>query len=431
MNESLVIRKLNARLLPFLMLCFFVAILDRVNIGIASLTMNQDLGFGPEVFGFGAGIFFFGYFFFEIPSNLVLSKVGARKWIARIMISWGIVSIAMMFVNSVTTFYVLRVLLGVAEAGFYPGIIFYITTFYPAKHRTRALGFFQMASPIAVMIGSPISGLLLGLNGVLDIKGWQWLFLLEGIPAIVLGFLCFTFLVDSPKKAKWLSKDEQDWLVDSIEAENKQKDLGHLSFIQLFKKPQFLLQVFVYFCIVIGLYGVSFWLPQIIQSTSASSNLVVSFLSAVPSLFAAVAIYFVAKSSQKTGENKLHSAISLIIGGIGLLISAFTAQPVISLLALAIASAGIQASIPPFWGFPSKLFVGAAAAGAIATINSFGNLGGFVGPYVVGYLKESTGVMQSGLVFLACVLFLGAAMTFFLKTKITDQGNTIPLKKAE
>lgn len=432
MNESLVMRKLNLRLLPFLMLCFFIAILDRVNIGIASLTMNQDLGFGPEIFGFGAGIFFFGYFLFEIPSNLILEKVGARKWIARIMISWGIVSIAMMFVNNVTTFYILRVLLGVAEAGFYPGIIFYLTTFYPAAHRTRALGFFQMASPIAVAIGSPISGMLLGMDGILEMKGWQWLFLIEGIPAIVLGFLCFKFLVDSPRKANWLTKEEQEWLTAKIESENKQKDLGHLKFGQLFSKPQFIMQVVVYFCIVIGLYGVSFWLPQIIKSTSASSNLVVSFLSAVPSIFAAAAIFFVAKSSQKTGENKLHAAIPLIIGGIGLLISAFTANPVISLLALAIASAGIQASIPPFWGFPSKLFVGAAAAGAIATINSFGNLGGFVGPYVVGYLRESTGLMQAGLVFLACVLFLGALITFFLKTKVNEKGASLTnLKKAE
>jgi ACS family tartrate transporter-like MFS transporter len=369
MNESQVIKKLNVRLLPFLALCFFVSILDRVNIGIASLTMNQDLGFGPEVFGFGAGIFFFAYFLFEIPSNLILSKVGARKWIARIMITWGIISIGMMFVTGAKSFYTLRILLGVAEAGFYPGIIYYITSFYPAKHRTKALASFQLGSPIAVAIGSPIGGMLLNLQGAMGLKGWQWLFLIEGIPAIILGIVCLYVLVDSPSKAKWLTKQEQDWLIDTMAKDNEQKGLGHLSFGQLLKKPQFLMQVLVYFCIVIGLYGVTFWLPLIIKATSASSNLVVSFLAAIPSIAAAIAIYFVAKSSQKKGEHKLHSSIPLIIGAIGLLVSAFTSQPVISLLSLAVAAAGIQSAIPPFWGFPSKLYSGVAAAGAIATIN--------------------------------------------------------------
>lgn len=429
--EQAVVSKVNRRLLPFLMLLFFVAILDRVNIGIASLQMNEQLGFTAQIFGLGAGIFFIGYFICEVPSNLILEKVGARKWIARIMVTWGIVSVAMMFVTSPTMFYVLRFLLGAAEAGFYPGIIFYITTFFPVKNRTKALGIFQIGSPIAVALGSPVTGLILGLDGMWGLHGWQLVFLLEGIPAVILGFVCLSYLTDSPEKANWLTQDEKEWLMNELKKENTKKE--HISFFQLFKKPQVWLQSFVYLCIVVGLYGVTFWLPQILSQSSGQSDLVVSFLSSVPSIFAIFGIFFVAKYSEKTGKQKLFATTSCFIGAAALVSSAFIGNPYLSLLALAVAAAGIQSAIPAFWTFPTAMFTGAAAAGAIATINSVGNLGGFVGPNVVGYLSETTGSLQSGLIFLGIVLCAAGIGAIFLKKTNNDSESGInqPLKKAQ
>lgn len=415
MVEQQAIRKLQRRLLPFLMLAFFVAILDRVNISIAALTMNKDLGFSNEVFGLGAGIFFLGYVLFEIPSNMIMEKVGARRWIARIMITWGVISVLMMFVNSVPTFYALRILLGIAEAGFYPGIIYYLTRFFPYEYRTKAFGTFQMASPIAVAIGSPISGLILNLDGIWGLKGWQWVFLIEGLPAVILGIICLYYLTDSPRTTKWLTDEEKDWIEGELKKENSQKEFGHLKYGQLFSKPQFWLQILVYSCIVISLYGVSFWLPMILKQTSGLSNVTVSFLSAVPSIVAAISIFLVARHSDKTGERKYHCLLASLFGAIGFIVSAYVNQPYLALAALAVAAAGIQSAIPPFWSFPAKMFTGVAAAGAIATINSIGNIGGFVGPYVVGYMSKATGSLQSGLIFLSTVLFIGAIATFFMK----------------
>lgn len=419
--QQAVIKKLDKRLLPFLMLLFFVAILDRVNIGIASLQMNAELGFTAQIFGLGAGIFFIGYFIFEVPSNLILEKVGARRWIARIMITWGIISVLMMFVSNPTTFYILRFLLGAAEAGFYPGIIFYITTFYPAQYRTKALAIFQIGSPIAVALGSPITGLILGLDGTWGLSGWQLVFLLEGIPAVILGIVCIYYLTDSPEKAKWLTIDEKKWLSSQLLLENKGKE--HLSLLKLFTKPQVWLQSFVYLSIVVGLYGVTFWLPQIISQSSGQSDLAVSFLSSIPSIVSIFAIFFVAKYSEKTGKQKLFAAVSCFIGAMALISSSYIDQPYIALFALAIAAAGIQAAIPPFWTFPSAMFTGAAAAGAIATINSIGNLGGFVGPNVVGYLSETTGNLQTGLLFLGIVLSAAGIGVLFLKKQKNENIN--------
>jgi ACS family tartrate transporter-like MFS transporter len=411
MNEQ-VIKKISIRIIPFIMLLFFISILDRTNISIASLTMNKDLEFSNLAFGLGAGIFFIGYALFEVPSNLILDKVGARKWIARILITWGIISVAMMFVTGIKSFYILRFLLGVAEAGFYPGMIYYLTRWFPYESRIKAFGFFQIASPIAVLIGSPVSGLLLGLNGMSGLKGWQWLFLLEGIPAIILGFITLFYLTDSPEKAKWLKNDEKVWLIDKLKLENDKKELGHLKFKELFRNLTFLKLNFIYFCIVTSLYGVSFWLPQIIKKISVgSSNLNISLLSAIPSLAAIIAIVLISRHSDKTGERRLHSAIPALIGAAALLLSAYMNAPFLALVALAVASAGIQSAIPTFWSFPSKMFSGVAAAGAIAMINSVGNLGGFVGPYTVGYISSMTGNLQSGLVFLAVMLFLGCMVT--------------------
>ncbi|WP_156854982.1 MFS transporter [Oceanobacillus sp. AG] len=427
--EEKVINKLNRRLLPILLISFFVSILDRTNISIASLQMNEDLALTAQMFGFGSGIFFISYFIFEVPSNYILERVGARRWIARIMLTWGIITMATMFVTGPISFYVLRFLLGAAEAGFYPGVIYYISTFYPARHRTKANAIFQIGSPIAVALGSPISGLILELDGLWGLRGWQLVFVLEGIPAVILGVIIWFYLTDSPSKAKWLKPEEIKWLNNELAKEATVKE--HVSFFKLIKIPQLILQSFVYLSIVVGLYGVTIWLPQIVSQMSGASNLATSFLSAIPSILAIFGIVILASYAQKVKKQKKYAIISSVIGAIALVLSAFTGNPWIALVLLAVAATGIQAAIPLFWTLPSSMFFGATAAAAIAVINSIGNLGGFVGPYVVGYISDATGNLQYGLIFLGIVLFLGAIGLYYMKdnTKKLDDEDESKLDK--
>lgn len=413
--ELQIVSKLNRRILWFMMLCYFVAILDRANISVASLTMNDALGFSPAVYGFGAGIFFVGYFLFEVPSNVILGKVGAPLWISRIMVTWGLVTMGMLLVNSKTSFYIARFLLGVAEAGFYPGIIYYLTYFYPQRHRTKAIGLFQVASPVSLMIGTPLIGLLFNMHGVFGLQGWQHIFLFTGIPAIILGVICFFYLKPSIEKTHWLNKEEQQWLKNEIDSETENKPMAKIKFFQVFAEPQVWLATFILLAINVGFNGVAFWTPQIIKSVGHQSNLITTTLSGIPYFFAAIAIILVSRHSDKTGERKKHVLFCLLVSTAGFYLSSVHSHPAITLLALSMATGGLLAAMPVLWTYPIAMFTGIAAAAAIATINSVGVLGGIIGPYVIGIIAGKTGNPASGLIFVSVFMLAGVIASLFLK----------------
>lgn len=413
--ESRIVSKLNRRILWFLMLCYFVAILDRANISVASLTMNDALGFSPAVYGFGASIFFIGYFLFEVPSNVILGKVGAPLWIGRIMVTWGIVTICMLLVHNKTTFYIARFMLGVAEAGFYPGIIFYLSYFYPQRHRTKAIGLFQVASPMSLMIGTPLIGLLFNMHGVFGLHGWQHIFLFTGIPAIVLGVICFFYLKPGIRQTHWLSNEEKDWLTNEIKTETAAKPKTKIKLFQVFAEPQVWLATFILFAINVGFNAVAFWVPQIIKSVGHQSDLMTTTLSGIPYFVAAVAVILVSRHSDKTGERKLHVLFCLVGSALGFYLASIQAPPAVTLFGLSIATGGLLAAMPPLWTYPIAMFTGVAAAAAIATINSVGVLGGIVGPNVIGLIADKTGNPAAALVFVAVFMLGGAGVALFLK----------------
>lgn len=414
-TEQIVIRKLNTRILIFFMICYFVSILDRANISVASLTMNEALHFSPAVYGFGAGIFFIGYFIFEVPSNIILGKVGARVWIARIMFTWGIVTICMIFIQGITSFFSLRFLLGIAEAGFYPGVIYYLSLFYPRTHRTKAIGLFQIASPVSLMIGTPLVGLILSLHGSLGLQGWQLIFLLTGIPAALLGIICFFYLKPSVSQVHWLTTTEKSWLNDQIDAEKKARPLGELKFYQVFREPQVWLATFLLFAINVGFNGAAFWIPQIIKSVGAQNNLTASVLSGIPYFIAAVSVVVISRYSDKTGKRKVYIVSCLLASGAGFLLGVITGHIVLTIIALSIATAGLLSAMPPIWTYPIAMFSGVAAATAIATINSVGVLGGIVGPNIIGFITNKTGHPSAGLAVVSIVLFAGGIASLFLR----------------
>ncbi len=399
--EERVIRKITLRLIPFLFILYVGAYLDRVNVGMAKLTMMKDLHFSESIYGFGAGIFFLGYFIFEVPSNLILAKMGARVWIARIMITWGLISAAMMFTTSPNTFYFLRFLLGVAEAGFFPGMVFYLTNWFPAVQRARAISRFMVAIPISGVIGNPLSGLLLGLNGKANLTGWQWLFLLEGMPSILLGFVTLLYLTDRPDQAKWLTSDESEYLIERLRKEHEKKEERHsLGLLQAFTNPRVLLLCLLYFCIVVTGYGLTMNLPSIVQALGKSSALTTGLLSAIPNICAAIAMILIGSHSDRTHERRWHVAVSCFIGAVGLAMTAVLHDPIPGLIGVCVASLGQASTLAPFWALTTSFLSGMAAAGGIAFINSVGNLGGQAGPWLMGFIKDRTGS------------FTGALLTF-------------------
>jgi D-galactonate transporter len=416
MTEELVqgaVGKASRRLVPFLILCYAVNFLDRVNVGFAALAMNADLGFTPEMFGFGAGIFFVGYIIFEIPSNLALHRFGARLWIGRIMISWGLVATAMAFVSGETSFYLLRFLLGVAEAGFFPGIILYLTYWFPRENRAQIVSAFMTAVPIATVIGAPLSGALLGLDGVMGVTGWRWLFIIEGVPAVLLGVIAFVYLTDRPKDATWLTAAEAEALEARLAAETaetRQRGLGGLA--QALTHPRVILLGVLYFCIVVGLYGIGFWMPQVLQ-TFGLTHLQIGFLTAIPYLVATVGMVIAGRNSDRTGERILHVALPLIAAALGFVWSAYAGPLGLVIVALSLAALGLYAAIGTFWSLPTSILTGAGAAGGLALVNSIGNSGGFFGPLIVGHLKGTTGDFTTALLFLAGSLALAAALAVF------------------
>lgn len=414
--ERKTLKKATQRLIPLLFALYIVAYLDRVNVGFAALQMNQDLGFSPTVYGIGSGIFFLGYFLFEIPSNLILERIGARVWIARIVITWGMIAAAMMFVRSPLSFYVLRFCLGVAEAGFFPGVILYLMNWFPAAQRAKIVALLMSATAIAGVVGGPISGLLLSLHGVLGIAGWQWLFLLEGLPAIALGFVVLQQLCDRPEQAQWLELEEQRWLQARIQLENDYK-ARHKRYTlrQALTNPKVWLLSLVYFTLVIGLYGISFWVPQILKSFSGLSDVGIGLVSGVPYLIGAIAMVRVGKHSDKTRERYIHVAIPAFVGALGLVLCAYSHHAMTAIASLSLAALGVWSALGPFWALPTTFLQGTAAAGSLALINAVGNLGGFVGPYVMGLFKDATGQFTNGLLILAVALLVGGMLTLILR----------------
>jgi ACS family tartrate transporter-like MFS transporter len=385
-----------------------VNFLDRVNVGFAALAMNEDLGLTPSMFGAGAGIFFVGYILFEIPSNLALQRFGARIWIARIMISWGLIAAAMALVHSETSFYVMRFLLGVAEAGFFPGIILYLTYWFPARERARIVSLFMAAVPLATVIGGPVSGALLELHGLGGLKGWHWLFIVEGLPAVLLGVVALKFLDDRPEDASWLSKKERQALAATLAAEAKAtRKIGYAGLGQALTRPRVLVLGLLYFCLVVGLYGIGFWMPQLIQ-TFGLAPLKIGFLTAIPYLFAAIAMVIWGLHSDRTGERTWHVALPLLLGGVAFAWSAYTGPLWLTMVALTLATLGIYAAIGTFWSLPTAILTGTGAAAGLALVNSMGNLGGLAGPSIVGVIKQATGSFTAALLFLAGALLLAA-----------------------
>ncbi|MGL4394999.1 MAG: MFS transporter [Hyphomicrobium sp.] len=380
--------KVRRRLLPFLIVCYFVAYLDRVNIGFAALTMNADLGIGPEAFGFIAGIFFAGYALFEVPSNIILARVGARIWIARIMITWGIVSIATAFATGATSLTIARFLLGAAEAGFFPGIIYYLTRWVPASERAGMISLFMSAVPISALIGAPLSGFILdATDGMGGLKGWQWLFILEAIPAVVLGIAAGWFLTERPQDAHWLTANERTALAERLARDEAQiADGTQPTLLQALTDRRVLALSLVYFGIVTGLYTLTFWTPQIVKAFGLT-NTMTGFVAAIPFLAGAIAMVLWGAHSDRTGERRWHVALPAFIGAAGLIAGSYDAMPAFAMATLTLAGIGIFSALPTFWTLPATMLTGTAAAAAIALINSAGNLGGFVGPYVVGWLK--------------------------------------------
>ena len=413
---SAVLRKAAWRLIPLLGVLYFFAFLDRVNVGFAALTMNVDLGLSSAVFGLGAGIFFIGYVAFEVPSNVLLERFGARIWIARIMLSWGVLSAAMAFIQGPTSFYVVRFLLGVAEAGFFPGIIYYLTCWFPARDRARIIALFMIALPLSSVIGAPISTALLGIEAA-GLRGWQWMFLCEAIPTIVLGFAVLRFLPDKHTDVTWLTKQEKDWLTRELASESAAHGAHTQSLRQALLLPRVWLYGLVYFCVLVGLYGFSFWLPQIIASLGKLTNVQVGAVTMIPYTLACIALVIWGRHSDATGERSLHVALPPAFAALALAAGGWITDPIPAFAALCLAAIGIYAALPAFWALASRGLSGPAAAGAIALINSLGNVGGFLGPAAIGFVKQRTGSFALSLMSIALCLALGAGIVLWERAR--------------
>jgi MFS transporter, ACS family, tartrate transporter len=414
--EKLTISRVYKRLVPLLFVLLIINYLDRVNIGFAALRMNKDLGFSASVFGLGAGIFFVGYALFEVPSNILLYKFGARIWICRIMVTWGLVSAGLAFVHSQTAFYVLRFLLGVAEAGFIPGVVAYLAYWFPVRYRSRANAGVIMATAVASAIGSPVSGLLMhALDGSHGIAGWRWMLLLEAVPAVVLGLFVLVWLTDRPERATWLPADQRKWLVDELatEAANLTKTAS-LPFLKIAMMSRVWSLSALFVCFLTAFYGVLLWLPQIVKHMGTLSDVQVGFVSALPFCCAAISMLLVSRHSDKVGERKLHIAICMAIGGAALLACALVSQPVFGLILLCVAAAGIWGCLAIFWTLTGEFLTGAAVAIGIALINTIGQLGGLLGPWIVGIIRDWTGNFSVALIVLAAAAFLASLIAFLL-----------------
>ena len=435
--EKTTIGKVMWRLMPFLVACYFVAYLDRVNVGFAKLQMNSALGLSEAAYGLGAGLFFIAYFLLEVPSNLALDRFGARLWIARIMLSWGLISGLFAFIQPISRaigisteslFYVLRFLLGIAEAGFFPGIIFYLTLWLPSVYRARVVALFMLAIPFSSIIGTPISGALLNISAA-GLEGWQWLFILEAVPSILMAFGVIFYLTDRPALARWLTHDERDWLQTRLDAETeKKKSVEHLSIGKALAYGRVLACAFVYFCLNAASYGVAFFLPTIVKGFGIS-NFETGLLSALPFVFGAIGMILLGRNSDRTLKRREHVCFAMVLAAIGVGGAGLVSAPVLVLGLLCLGQIGVSAMPPLFWPLPSTFLTGSSAAAGIAAINSIGNLSGFGGPYVMGYLKDATGNFTAGLLVLGAFALAGGIVAMMLRInsqlELADTGEPV------
>ncbi|MEM5312577.1 MFS transporter [Paraburkholderia sp. JHI869] len=424
--EASAYRKVTWRIVPLLVVCFIFAYLDRVNISFAKLQMQGSFGLSDAAYGLGAGIFFIGYFLFEIPSNIILQRVGARLWIARIMISWGIASACMMFVRNETWFYILRFTIGATEAGFLPGIILYFTFWFPAKKRAQINALFLTSVPLSGVIGGPIAGYILTyLDGVAGLPGWQWLFVAEGVPTVLLGIAVALLLRDRPSDATWLTAAERQAIENNLALEADKDRVHH--FGKALLRPEIFFLTAVFFLLLIGLWGFTFWLPELIKQAGVASKMTIGLLAATPYSVACVAMVLVGRSSDRTGERRLHLGITALIGSVGFLLSGwFGANINLAIIALAVAAAGTIGCFPVFWSLPPKSLAGPAAAGGIALINSVGNLAGAISPYLVGKVKDLTGSTEAALYVIAGSMLISATIVLIsLPKKLAERDKVI------
>lgn len=413
------VRRITRRLIPFLFILYIVAFLDRVNVAYAALQMTADLGFSPEVFGFGAGIFFIGYFLLEIPGAILVERWSARKWIARILITWGMATVLIGFVRTATQFHFARFFLGMAEAGFFPGMIVYLTHWFRAEDRAKAVAMFMSAIPVSNIIGAPVSGLILGLHWF-GLEGWRWIFILEGLPAILFGVITLFYLTDRPEQANWLAADEKAWIISELEREKKLKESHkQLSILEALRSGPVMLLALTYFLGVTGSYGVQFWLPTMIKRLSGLPNLAVSLIAGVPYIFMLLVMLLLGWSSDRRRERRWHTALPLFVAGIMLGGSVLLRDhTLLAILLLTVATSCIWSFAPTFWALPTSILTQAAAAASIGFINSIGNLGGFAGPYILGFLEKRTGSTASGLLCMVAALILGGIAVLQLHPRV-------------
>ncbi|BAN49108.1 MFS transporter [Metapseudomonas resinovorans] len=416
--EARIIRTLTLRLIPFLILLYLVAFIDRSAVGFAKLHMNADIGISDMAYGFGAGLFFIGYFIFEVPSNLLLERYGARRWFARILITWGAITVGMALVQGAYSFYAMRFLLGAAEAGFFPGVLYYITRWYPVRHRGKVLGFFILSQPIALMITGPLAGALLGMNGIAGLAGWQWLFIVIGVPAILLAWPTLRILPDTPKDARWLSEPDRQWLLAELDRDRKEYgQTEHTNPLRALTDRRVLLLALLYLPSTLSTYGLGLWLPTLVHQFGGS-DLTTGFISAVPYIFGVIGLLIVPRSSDRMNDRYGHLTVLYILGSAGLFLSAWLGAPLLQLMALCLTAFSLFSVTAIFWVLPGRILTGASAAAGIALINSFGNLGGYIGPFGIGALKEYTGTLSSGLYFLSAVMISGVLLTWIVYNQL-------------
>ncbi|MDB5438368.1 MAG: Nitrate/nitrite transporter [Caulobacteraceae bacterium] len=415
-------RKAFWRIMPFLILCYMASYLDRVNVGFAKLQMLDELKFSEAVYGLGAGIFFIGYFLFEIPSNILLHKLGARVWIARILVTWGVISALFFFVHSAPVFYLLRFLLGLAEAGFFPGVIFYLTGWFPAHHRGRIVTVFMGAIPVSSIFGNPLSGWIMdAFHQVGGFSGWRWMFLIEGAPAVLLGIATLLYLDNSVRSAKWLSEEEKQAVEASLAHELAQKPTATHGLAAAFADRRIWLMCLIYFTFVLGQYGMTFWMPSLIKASGVTGNLRIGLLSAIPYLATLIAMILLGRSADRMRERRWHLVAPSLVGALGYVILATGPSTPVAIAAMALAAAGAISCAPLFWALPTSILAGAGAAAGIAAINSMGNLAGFAAPYIIGYAKDATGSPAVGLYIIAGGLVVGALCVLMTSPKLVNR----------
>lgn len=427
-KEQGVLTKVARRLIPYMFCLYILSYLDRINVSFAGLQMNQDLNLSSEDFGFGGAIFFLGYFLFGAPGNLAMEKLGARKWIAAIMVVWGIITVMLSQVTNKETFFILRFFLGAAEAGFFPGMILYLTYWFPEKQRGLAVAKFMAAIPAAGILGGLISSQILTMGGIMGLAGWKWLFIITGIPSVLMGIVTLFFLTDKPDDAKWLTAEEKSWLKETVRGGavgNADSATAASTAPKLFNKETtvtILLLSALYFSLTLGMYGFQLWLPLIIKNFGGLDVSQIAYLSVIPAIFQALGMIFIAKSSEKKGEQRLHVAASAFVAALGLILTSLISSPAIALATLSITAFGIWGTVGPFWSLGTRLLPARVKAAGIGFINSTGNLGGFAGPYIVGFAKQTTGSFNNGLYAMAFSLFLAGILALSSK-KLFDRRN--------